>query len=402
MIGPEHVRARKKGGELVLRPLDAGQRRRAAEISGELLAIARATVGATRGDLEEALACVDAAPNEQKLAGGLAKLVLDDCAIEAESALDPRAIRKELFGRAAEARRSLAPGERFDRELVLAQAAGVLGVEPSELEASLYADLKRAHRVLSAPATTPEALVDRYARSEVQAVLLRAVRVTATVRCAGPLAARALFRKLKFHRLLHRIERLDDGRYRIEIDGPFSLFGPVTKYGLGLALVLPALEEHEELSLVAELRWGKQREPLAFRYERHGGTGDGEVHLTDEVRALEEAVNAMDTPWRAVPTSHILELPGVGLCVPDLIFCHGETGESVYLESLGYWSRDAVWKRVELAERGLAERVLFCASSRLRVSEEVLDGVESAALYVYKGVMSPRAVVERLNELARR
>jgi hypothetical protein len=38
---------------------------------------------------------------------------------------------------------------------------------------------------------------------------------------------------------------------------------------------------------------------------------------------------------------------------------------------------------------------VFAASSRLRVSEEVLDGVERAALYVCKSVLSPRAVLER-------
>jgi hypothetical protein len=46
----------------------------------------------------------------------------------------------------------------------------------------------------------------------------------------------------------------------------------------------------------------------------------------------------------------------------------------VYLEVMGYWSRAAVWKRVELVQAGLAERVLFAVSSRLSVSEEVLDG----------------------------
>ena len=40
-------------------------------------------------------------------------------------------------------------------------------------------------------------------------------------------------------------------------------------------------------------------------------------------------------------------------------------------------------------------------SSRLRVSEEVLEEDASGALYVYKGTMSARAVAERLESLAR-
>ena len=66
---------------------------------------------------------------------------------------------------------------------------------------------------------------------------------------------------------------------------------------------------------------------------------------------------------------------------------------------MGYWSRAAVWQRVELVRAGLAERVLFAVSSRLRVSEEVLGDDLPGALYVYKGTMSARVVAERLDAL---
>jgi predicted nuclease of restriction endonuclease-like RecB superfamily len=89
----------------------------------------------------------------------------------------------------------------------------------------------------------------------------------------------------------------------------------------------------------------------------------------------------------------------VGLCVPDLVFTHRDSGARVYLEVLGFWSRDAVWRRVELVERGLPHRILFAVSDRLRVSEAVLGGEAPGALYVYKGVMSARAVEEHLDRL---
>lgn len=85
------------------------------------------------------------------------------------------------------------------------------------------------------------------------------------------------------------------------------------------------------------------------------------------------------------------------MCVPDLVFRSGK--EQIFLEVMGFWSRDAVWKRVELVERGLPQKVIFAVSSRLRVSESVLDDVASSALYVYKGVMSPRAVIDKLEAM---
>jgi len=95
----------------------------------------------------------------------------------------------------------------------------------------------------------------------------------------------------------------------------------------------------------------------------------------------------------------VLDLPGTGLCVPDLVFSRRR--QKIYFEVLGFWSREAVFRRVDLVRRGLSEKILFAVSSRLRVSEEVLDEDDSGALYVYKGAMSARAVAERLESLAR-
>ena len=75
--------------------------------------------------------------------------------------------------------------------------------------------------------------------------------------------------------------------------------------------------------------------------------------------------------------------------------------QKIYFEVLGFWSREAVFRRVDLVRRGLSEKILFAVSSRLRVSEEVLEEDASGALYVYKGAMSARAVAERLESLAR-
>ena len=85
--------------------------------------------------------------------------------------------------------------------------------------------------------------------------------------------------------------------------------------------------------------------------------------------------------------------------MPDLVFTHGD-GRRVYLEVLGFWSRAAVWRRVELVEAGLSERILFAVSERLRVSEEVLDAELPGQLYVYKGVISAATVANRLDAMA--
>ena len=154
-------------------------------------------------------------------------------------------------------------------------------------------------------------------------------------------------------------------------------------------------------SLTAELRWGKTKTPLWFKHT--GGTGkrdDAPLRLPDDVATLLERLEALDGPWKAAVADELLELPGVGLVVPDLVLTRDT--HKVFVEVLGHWSRSAVWKRVELVEAGLATPLILAVSERLRVSEEVLPPDAPACLYVYKGVISAKSLIERCDKLTRR
>ncbi len=59
--------------------------------------------------------------------------------------------------------------------------------------------------------------------------------------------------------------------YVLQIDGPLSLFSATTKYGLQVALFLPALLHCSDFRLEAELRWGPRREPRSFLLEPRDG-----------------------------------------------------------------------------------------------------------------------------------
>jgi hypothetical protein len=403
MLTASLVQARRRSGELLLAELRGKRRGEASELGGLLLAAAREAEGKKRADLESAFDALEFMPRDRKLALGMRKLVEDDCQFRAPTSADPEGIRHEVFRAAAERRRALGPGAPFERDAVLGEVGAAQGMSPDELEAALYADLESEQELVRAPRYSAEELVLRYERAEVQAVLLRAVRVVARVRCSSPVAYRTLFNQIKFRRLIHTIVREADGRYRIEIDGPYSLFESVTKYGLALALVWPVLASSDEVELEAHVLWGRERHKLVFRHKcrRAAGIEPAGV-LVDEAQALLEAFGRLETPWRGRVSSAILEAPGAGVCVPDLEFRHPAHDGPFYLELLGFHSREAVWRRVELVERGLRGRVVFAVSSRLRVSDEVLDDRGTAALYVFKGTMSARAVERHLEALRRR
>ena len=418
MLTADHIDARRKGGELVLSRLDARALADAHQLAEAYLEAARAHVGRTREELGEAWKEIGTRAEKRRLAAGLEKLVDDACGFDADDDLDPIAIRRAIFLRATEVRKERgradasateeAVARPFDREAVVAEVAAVMGKTAAELDAALFSDLRGEHVLRAAPILTAASIVDAYELGRAQAVLLRAVRVTCEVKAASPAALRAFFSLLKFHRLLFTVARRNDAGFTIVIDGPFSMFESVTKYGLRLALVVPALRTLVAWSLVADVRWGKTREALVFRMSSADGRGrppaDAAPQLSDEAQLLLEGLKALRTgaaasPWQADVASVLLDHPGLGVCVPDLVLRHRDGGEPIYVEVLGFWSRDAVWKRVELAQQGLGARIVFCASSRLRVSAEVLADDAPAALYVFKGKPSARALLERVAQV---
>ena len=190
-------------------------------------------------------------------------------------------------------------------------------------------------------------------------MLLRATRVTRRrARRATPGRYRQLFRTLKFLRLLPVVDGArPDGGYRIELDGPFSLFQGGTRYGLQLGLALPAIAACDSWSIEADVRWGADRRPLRFRARRAGAPATaadgGARRCPTSSRRSSTAFERLDSGWRVDREPAVLDLPGAGLCVPDLAFVRARDGARVYFELLGFWSREAVWRRVELVRAGL-------------------------------------------------
>jgi uncharacterized protein len=402
------VTARRRGAELRLSETDDARRARVAVLAAALTARARAELGRTRDDVEEALretaAALEggAAGSDRRLAAAVGKLVRDGLEFEETSPADSAELRRELFRRAAAARRA---GGAFDRATLLAALAGERGRTPDALEAALYADRPGAQRLIGVEVPAPALLAAGFEIAEAQAVLLRAERIVAQVEAREARVWRHLFRTLKFLRLLPVIVRTQKG-YRVEMDGPLSLFQGGTRYGLQLALALPAIAACDVWSIEADVRWGADRRPLRFRMGGasvpNGARPDPErgSGWPDELAAFVAAFERAETGWRIEREPAVLDLPGAGLCVPDLAFVRARDGARVFFELLGFWSRQAVFRRIDLVRAGLPEKILFAASKSLRVGEALLDDAQGAALYVFSRVLAVRAVLEHLERLA--
>ena len=392
MLTADLVATSRRGDRLYVTQLKGARRQRAVELADALVDVVAHSVGESRGEVVQSLRALEPSPRDRKLMRGLERLLLQRCTFEVAVELAPEELRRELFQAAAAARKE----GRFDRPALLQAAGQVRGVSGDAVERGLFADLKDTHALVSWQPCTGQQLVTEHQLGGAQAVLLRAIRVEVHVQCKDVQRYRDLFRWMKFHRLLWTSERDGDG-YRLTIDGPMSLFSQSSRYGLQLALMLPLIREMDRWQLRAEVRWGKARRPLEFRLEGRqepGKSASAQVRLADDVQRLLDDIHALDNGWKADVADMVINLPGLGVIVPDITLT-APTGEQVHVEVMGYWSRDAVWKRVELAEAGLPAPMVFVLSTRLRVSEEVLGDDTAAALCVYKGVIPAKLVLER-------
>jgi predicted nuclease of restriction endonuclease-like RecB superfamily len=353
------------------------------EAAESLLLLYREAVGMTRGDIENEIDELFGGGGKATLVHrGLAKVLEDRAEFEVVSAVSPEIIREKVFTLAAEHRRRREPGSvpgrrpPFRRDLVLAGAAAELNLAPDVVLDSLFADLRGENRLLHFDDLTAERLIERYNLALAQAVMLRSVRVKVEVRNEPPARYRQLFRRLKFHRLLHRVEGSMREGFVLHIDGPLSLFSATTRYGLQIALFLPALLRCVDFRLEAELRWGPRREPRSFLLEPCDGLvsheADRGMYVPAEIKAFAERFRQVVPTWELSECTEIIELGREGIWVPDYRARHKASGTDVFVEVLGFWKRSSLERLLRLLPRHGPPRYVLAISERLKVDEGAL------------------------------
>ena len=115
--------------------------------------------------------------------------------------------------------------------------------------------------------------------------------------------------------------------YVFHIDGPLSLFSATTKYGLQVALFLPALLHCSDFRIEAELRWGPKREPRSFLLEPRDGLvshqADSGTYTPVELKAFVERFRQVAPAWEISESYRRRRAgPGRACWVPDYRLVH--------------------------------------------------------------------------------
>jgi uncharacterized protein len=385
------------------------------ETAERLLELFRGQEGKTRGQLEDDQREAFGDDPGQLVHQGLVKLLADRCEFEVSSDHPPEQLRAAVF-RAATRRRKeavLVAGSptnddlrtavaAFDRVAVLQEVAAELGLTPEAVDKGLFADLKSEQQLTQFKDLSAERLLQRYNVALAQAVLLRSTRVHVIVRDEPPQRYRQLLRRIKFHRLVCEVERLGPDGFRMHLDGPMSLFSATQKYGLQLAIFLPAVLLCRDFELKAELRWGTQRKLKTFLVT----PGDGLVsHYPDqgmytppELAMFVELFHKRIAEWELVEETELLPL-GDGFWAPDFRLVHKGSGLVVLLEVLGFWRRSSAEKHLERLRQHVREPFLLAVSDQLHIDEAELEGLP-AGIHRFRNMPLPDEIA-RLAEALR-
>ncbi len=401
MLTADLVGARRRGDELRLPPTDDARRARVAALAAALTARARDEVGRPRDEVDEALRetitaleAEEAAQGAQRskvgsdrrLSAAVGKLVRDGLRFE-ES---PSRRRGRAAARALP-RRGGRPARRAHRAL---QSGGFA----RELRGRAADDGGRAGERRSTPTARARSASWRSRRRPPRCwrpasrsprrrrCLLRATKVVAEIeaRDAARLPPAVPHAQVPAPPAGHRAPAGKRGGYRVEMDGPLSLFQSAGRYGLSLALALPAIAACDVWAIDADVRWGADRRPLRFRLARRaprsirraGAAGRGGARRHARPTSWRRSSLRSSAPKAAgastrPPRSSISPAPASAS--PTWLRAGAAMGRASSSSCSASGAARRSVRRIDLVRAGLPHKILFAASKSLRVGEALLD-----------------------------
>ncbi|NKB68351.1 MAG: DUF790 family protein [Candidatus Latescibacteria bacterium] len=372
-------------------------------LAQDLIELFAAHQGQSRRALKDALDRFAGDSTDYRIQRGLAKLLFDDhCEFHIAAAVEPEQLRREVFTLARENHPVVQEASQIypvTRQHLLEQVALQHQISADQVLEGLYADLSDEHRLETFTEPTPDFLLNRYNLALAQAMLYRCTELRLSVHRNLPVRYKQLFKFIKFYRLIHAIEGDPEAGYEIQLDGPVSMFRHSQKYGLQMAVFLPAL--------LLCTRWQMQA-----RIKRKDGRTqefvlDDQADLVSHYRdktsydsLLEETFAARfgkaKTEWVLEHETEIIDLKET-VMIPDFGFRHPD-GRYALLEIVGFWRPEYLRRKLDKLRRAQRHDLIVAVSANLNVSEEDFAEVPGGVFF-FKNRIQPKEVLEHLERI---
>jgi uncharacterized protein len=406
MLPKELLRYRIESGQI--RPAFLGASSpRYIRVASDLIATFDKQVGNMQGELEEAVEKYAAGRTDHRIVRGLAHVITSFAEFDAPTA-DSTKLRSAVFDRAAErwpvVLHNAAPTET-DRYSVLEEIGAEFGLPVAQLEEELYADLPERRRLIRVTAPRePGALIARYNMELARGLLYWSERLTVDIEDSP----QDVFRYIKLCRLMHTITRLERG-YRIELDGPLSLFRGTRRYGLKMAVFLPALALCRKWRMEAVIV--KAGERLIFSLDDQSGLVSHfrrfplfdsklERDFADDFhKAFERHPHGLGGAgaWSLARADAVIPVERNQVMIPDFTLRDG-SGREVYLEIVGFWTPEYLSRKIAKIRAARLDNLILAVSKRLSLSEAAAKELD---VLWFAGKLSASAVIERADILVK-
>ena len=364
-------------------------------VADDLIRLFREHQGQRRAALDEVLDEYVGSGTDYKILRGLIKLLTDRSVFETGARVAPADIRRALFLKT----RAHHPINTAAREEIVRDVAVELECDPEEVIDDLYADLAANQRLVAFEELSAAALIDLYNLSQAQALLYRSVEMQIRIAPQDVAGYRRLFDAIKRYRLIHTVRGSAATGYEIRLSGPVSIFHRSQKYGVQMAVFLPALLGCRDWTMRTEIE------------SRSRGSAFFELNSSQtRLRADEAEIPAMEnafveklaarwsraaSAWELEPNDEVIDL-GESAFIPDFALSHG-SGRKVYLEVLGFWTPRYLIDRLIEFERAGFTNFLLAASEELRGSRDALTTLPPN-LILFKSSLDPKDVHAALSQ----
>jgi predicted nuclease of restriction endonuclease-like RecB superfamily len=374
------------------------------QTAADLALIVEQHRGRRRAELERALDEYIGVGTDYKILRGLIKLLTDRCEFETAGAKDPAEIRRALFTKAAAHHSELAKlavvSDDQLRQRLIAEVAVELECSPEDVTAGLYADLSGNQRLAAFEEMSAEDLLDRYNLAQAQALLYRCSEMRLRIEPQEPGVTRRLFAEIKSCRLIHAIRGNPASGYDAQLSGPVSIFHRSQRYGVQMAVFLPALLLYPGWRMSAEI--GTKTGAAFFELDsrqtrlRSHYVADDLQPQNPQISKLLEDFGKLGAEWKARLSQEVIDL-GESAFVPDMVFTR-EGVEPIYLELLGYWTPRSLNERLKEFARAGFWNYAIAASEEMRCSRDAPSQLPPHVI-IYKKSLNARELHARLARL---
>jgi predicted nuclease of restriction endonuclease-like RecB superfamily len=363
-----------------------------------LIEIFEEFAGKTRGELEKELEEYVGAETDYRILRGFIKLLIDRSEFETASVAEPNEIRQKVFLEAGKFQPIL-PDSKQKSE-VLKTIADEFQTDAETIISNLYADLSARQKLIRFETISPADLLDRYNLAQAQALLYKCVGMQIRVAPSEAENYRSIFGWIKHFGLIHTVRGNTAAGYEIMLTGAASLFHRSQKYGIQMAVLLPALLLCKNWKMSAEV---VQKEGGNAFYELSSRQVELKSYYSDEpeyknsdIERLRKDWEKSSVNWQLRENREVVDL-GKTAFIPDFVLVSPDA-DKVYLDVLGFWTPKSLKQRIEEFQAANFRKFIFAAGQDLRGSrEEPLW--ESENVVFYKTKILPRELEESAEKL---